>query len=390
MLDYRSTIAAAAWVGALLVGCTAPDLPTDLRTSGPPNVTTVTVMSDLETEIDPSPVGIGRYVEEATYCRLNDKKRPGKVGLSDIRTIQVCPEDLTKPAPNAGEAEAVPPAWFVRVVFDELLDPTIEELGEDPSGGPFGTIENTHPVALQCNGTDIPYGGYYVPNGNRQSWPLGPALYIQPNKPMSVPTGATCTVTLADKIHNKDGESVPADQRDYQFKIAPMALRFSDPDPGDVVDPGASVVAVDTPLEFFFTAPLKDTGTRSGPDADPLHPIVLSTLDTTKVKISSGPNLASTTEDGKANPEVCAGNGTAVDPTQVRAYLRGMTATTTQLVLRIDLGGSGVAPEAGWAPKTTYLVEFADGATVEPSQGGDPAVLPGPSDYSLCFHTPAS
>jgi hypothetical protein len=195
-------------------------------------------------------------------------------------------------------------------------------------------------------------------------------------------------VTLADKIHNKDGESVPTDQRDYQFKIAPMALRFSDPDPGDAVEPGASTVAVNTPLEFFFTAALKPGAKR--PDTTGLHPIILSTLDTTKVKISSGPNIASTTADGKANPEVCAGNGTAVDPASVRAYLRGTTETTTQLVLRLDLGGSGAAPEAGWAPKTTYLVEFADGATVESSQGGDPAVLPGPSDYRLCFHTPAS
>src|SRR5215470_1022329 len=59
MLDYRSTVAAAAFAGAVLAACADPDLPTDLRTSGPPNITTVTVLTDLETSIDPAPQGIG-------------------------------------------------------------------------------------------------------------------------------------------------------------------------------------------------------------------------------------------------------------------------------------------------------------------------------------------
>src|ERR1041384_7612125 len=123
MLVYRSTVAAAIFVGALLVGCSAPDQPTDLRKDGPPNVTTVTVMSDLRTGVDPDfPRGsfdLSRLIESATYCRVGDEKRPSLVGLPTLRTAQVCPNDLTKPSDTDGVAEGAPPNWFVRVVFDE-------------------------------------------------------------------------------------------------------------------------------------------------------------------------------------------------------------------------------------------------------------------------------
>ncbi|HEX7843901.1 MAG TPA: hypothetical protein VF469_40780, partial [Kofleriaceae bacterium] len=256
MLDYRSTVAAAGFMGALLVGCTDPDNPTDLRTDGPPNVTTVTVMSDLETSLDPSPSGIGRIVETATFCAAKDDKRPGLVGLPDIRVIQVCPDDLTKPADNAGTAEAAPPTWFVRIVFDKLLDASIEDLVTQSNGVTMGTLKNTQPVKLTCNGADVAYDGYYVPNGNRSSWPLGPALFIQPVSSTSVQTGASCTVSIQDKVHNKAGQSVPTNQRDYNFKLAAMAFRFTDPDASMLMD-GSFLMDVNQSLEFFWTAALK-------------------------------------------------------------------------------------------------------------------------------------
>ena len=46
-------------------------------------------------------------------------------------------------------------------------------------------------------------------------------------------------------------------------------------------------------------------------------------------------------------------------------------------------------PDVLWQPNTTYLVTFADGASVAPVQGGTPGDLPGAADYSLCFHTAA-
>ncbi len=129
-LDARLSIhdsIAALSAGALLVGCAVPDLPTDLRKDGPPNVTTVTVMSDLRTGVDPGfpqgPLDLSRLIETATHCRINDEKRPGLVGLPTQKTTQVCPDDLGMPSPAEGSAEAAPPNWFVRVVFDKLLDP---------------------------------------------------------------------------------------------------------------------------------------------------------------------------------------------------------------------------------------------------------------------------
>lgn len=396
MLDCRSTVATAACAGAVLAACADPDLPTDLRTSGPPNVTVVTVMSDQETDIDPSPVGIGRIVETATYCRLNDEKRPSIVGLPDIRIITVCPEDLTKPAVENGTAAAVPSQWFIRIVFDKLLDPRVEDLepvldGNGNQVGNKGTFRGpnmTLPVTLKCNGADIAYNGYYVPNGNRQSWPLGPALYVAPLNFLSAPVGSTCTVSIKDTVHSKRGESVPANQRDYTFKILPMQLRFAVPDPADAEEPGDILQSPKVPLEFFFTAALKHKG-MLGSDADAL---VLTTLDKTKVQIISGPNDGVTEDDpdGVANAEVCAGTGgTAVPEANIRAYLRGTAGDTTALVMRLDAGGPTAKATQVWQPATTYRVEFLEGASVAPDQGGADAPLPVGADHALCFHTSA-
>lgn len=398
MLDYRTTVAATLFTGAVLVGCSEPDLRTNLRTSGPPNVTTVTVMSDEETELDPSPQGIGRIVETATYCRIGDNKRPGIVGLPDIRTITVCPLDLSKPADEAGKAEAVPPAWWVRVVFDKLLDPKVEDLVPvlDSNGIQTGTVGSfrgpnmTQPVTLQCNGVDVPYDGYYVPNGNAQSWALGPALYVQPMDATSVPVGADCKISVKDVVHNKNGESVPPDQRDYTFKIAPMHLRFSVPSPGDG-DPGTITQDPTEPLAFFFNAEPK-TGGMLGTGGAAL---TLTTFDTTKVTIVSTPNLKidpANNPDGDPDTSLCDGStmGTPVPVTAIRAYLSGTAGATSALVMDLDAGGPTATPtdKLVWQPSTTYLVTFAADATISPQQGGADAPLP--SDFSLCFHTTAA
>ena len=395
MLDYRSTVAASVFAGAVLVGCSDPNLPTDLRPDGPPNVTTVTVMSDQETAIDPNPQGIGRIVETATYCRIGDDKRPYIVGLPDIRTIVVCPEDLSKPAVDNGTAEAVPPQWFVRIVFDKLLDAKVEDLVPvfDANGiqtstiGTFRGPNMTQPVTLQCNGVDVPYDGYYVPNGNKQSWALGPALFVAPMLATSVPVGASCKVSIKDLVHNKAGQSVPTDQRDYTFKLLPMKLRFSSPAPSDA-DPGAIVQDPTAPVSFFFTAALKK-GVTVGTGGDA---ITLTTLDTTKVTIKSAPNLniSADNPDGDPDPSVCSGGGTAVATADIRAAIDGTAGTTTALVMDLDVGASGPAGDAGlaWAGSTTYRVTFADGASVSPAQGGADGTFP--SDYSLCFHTTAA
>lgn len=395
MLDYRLTIVAAGAVTSTLLGCGDPDLPTDLRTSGPPNVTAVLVMSDPETGIDPDSEKAGaldRYLEDATFCRLDDDKRPGLVGLQDGRTTEVCPDDLTRKAIDDGVAPAAPPVWFVRIVFDKLLDPSIEDLepvrdqNGTPTGQVFGTLKNTQPVTLTCNGVDIAYDGYYVPNGNKESWPVGPALFIAPLAPTDAPTGASCTVSIKDTVHNKAGQPVPSEQRSYSFTVAPMIFRFSDPAPADKND-GSVTLNPTTPIDLFFTAELKAGATITTGEGTEERTITLSELDPAKVNLISGPNRG----DGSANPAVCQGTGDPVPSALIRTYLRGPDPTTTALVVRIDAGGDLAGPTAQmdqvWEPRTTYLLTFADGAVVTPKQGGEPVALPGPDGFSLCFHT---
>jgi hypothetical protein len=366
-LVYRSTVARAFVAGGLLFGCSTPDLPTDLRKDGPPSVTTVTVMSDLRTESDPNPPGLPRLLEAATFCRLNDVKRPGQVDLPDLTTTQECPDDLSQPSDTEGVAQGAPPTWFVRVVFDMLLDPKVEDLldvlGPDnkPTGVKVGSLLATQPVTLRCDGIDIKYDGYYVPNGNRVSWPLGPALFIQPLSPVDVATGASCEVGVKDMVHNKRGQSVAGD-RTFKFKIAPMRLRFSQPAQVDG-KPGSVTLDPSTPLQYFWTAAI---------GAMPAG---------TEITISSGPNAA----DGSADPAVCSGaSGAPVDAADI-GVTHGDGEASTALIMSLILSPGGVD---GWAPGTTYRVRFAPTAKVTAAQGGAPGTLP--ANYDLCFHTTAA
>src|SRR2546430_141561 len=106
--------------------CSDPSEQTDLRPDGPPEVLAVLVLDD--------PSGV---VETATFCKtqgpgdgaqgVGDPKRPTLVDLPEFAgTTQVCPDDLKMPASEVMDAS--PTAWYVRVVFDELLDPSVEDL----------------------------------------------------------------------------------------------------------------------------------------------------------------------------------------------------------------------------------------------------------------------
>jgi len=340
-------------------------------------------MSDLRTPVDPSPPRLGgRYYESAIYCRTGDEKRPGLVGLPDVTTLQVCPDLPEEPEAKTQEAggeapEAAPPSWFVRVVFDKLLDPSVEDLIPQldaaglPTGVILGTLANTQPVTLKCDTAttrgvyvDVPYSGYYVPNGNSISWPLGPALFVQPLSAVSVQTGAICQIGIKDMVHNKDGDSVPTDQRSRSFKIAPMALRFSSPDPGDD-DPGVIELDSSSPVQFFWTAAF-----TTMPVAD-------------EINIFEAPNTAA----GGPDMTVCGSGGTKVLATDIVTAPDGTGAATTALIM--DLSLKNADPMLAWKPSTTYRVEFGANAKITPKQGGADAIFPGPADYTLCFHTPA-
>lgn len=382
MLVYRSMVAAAMCTGALLVGCVVPDQPTDLRKDGPPNVTAVTVMSDLKTSIDPRPPRISRLIESATFCRPGDEKRPGLVGLPDISTYQVCPEDFEAPSPTLGAVEGAPPSWFVRVVFDKLLDPNVEDLvpmdPTMPAGTLVGTLADTQPVTLTCNGIDVPYGGYYVPNGNRISWPLGPALFVQPLSAVSVPTGALCKIDIKDMVHNKRGESVPNDQRSYTFKIGPMNLRFSVIGQVKVDGPAAAAdgtIELDphVPVKFFWTA-------------------AFNTPDPAQIQIFEGPNLSGTTGDGDPDPAVCGTGGTMVPMADtIQVANDPAVGATKALVMDVKLNTHPTDPMVDkrvWKPTTTYRIEFGPNAKLTPKQGGAVGMIP--AGYKLCFHTTAA
>ncbi|MGE0869381.1 MAG: hypothetical protein AB7P03_12500 [Kofleriaceae bacterium] len=261
LLSSRSLGTATAAAGALvLAACSQPDQLTDLRPAGPPEVLTVMVMND--------PADL--MVEKATYCKLDDDKRPVEVGLIDLTLVTVCDPD---PAVGAEMVtDAVPYAWYVRVVFDELLDPAIEMLtpvppstgdcyASDPTVRPVcvGSIKAQQPVTLMCGGVPVAYDGYYSPGGNYVTWPVGPGLVIVPDDPTAIPTGTECQLTLSQNIKDKDGIVVPMDQRGpFTFKIAPFSLESTAP---ASILPGNTLpkIAPEAPVTLTFNTVVDPT-----------------------------------------------------------------------------------------------------------------------------------
>jgi len=237
----QSAVAIATTIAALASGaCNDSTAGTDLRPEGPPDVLAVLVLND-------STAGL---VEAATYCKHGDKKRPNLVGLPDFTTTTLCPDDLN--ADPAMVSDASPDTFYVRIVFDELLKPEIEDLipilddNGLPSGSFTGTLANTQPVTLQCKGVDgafhnVEYDGYYSPSGNAVTWPVGPSLVIKPIKNVIVPTNSDCQVAIKDgAIFDKQGNGVTAEDlaRKYPFKISGIKPLVIDPsDSGDPAKP---------------------------------------------------------------------------------------------------------------------------------------------------------
>src|SRR5258706_11096301 len=213
MFVHRTHGVVLTTVGVLAAGaCTDPAQRTDLRSDGPPEVLAVLVNNDAA----------GALLEAATFCKPNDDKRPALVGTPDGALHTICPTDLSMGADEL--TDAAPQGWYVRVMFDELLDPSVEQITEliDDNGQPTGTftgsIKGTAPVTLQCESSlpaggmvNIPYDGYYSPAGNNVTWPLGPSLVIKPDHPELVATQSNCQVTLKGNITDKDHIVVPMD-----------------------------------------------------------------------------------------------------------------------------------------------------------------------------------
>lgn len=254
--------------------CTRPDLNTDLRPDGPPEVLSVSVNAP---DTRDGFAGGGTSLEQVTFCKTGDAQRPDQVILSDESALDLCPTDLSKSVDEL--TNALPEAWFARIQFDELLDPSIEDLipDVDDTGAPIGTytgtLKNTQPVTLKCESAtgsgmvDVPYDGYYSPSGNKVSYPVGPSLVIIPNDPTVVATGSECTVTIKSNVTDKDGNQVPADQiGPYKFRIGAIEVLVIDPSDGGKQDPIAAGV------DLTFNTAVTKASVASAIDFSPALP----------------------------------------------------------------------------------------------------------------------
>ncbi len=317
----------------------------------------------------------GLTLEQATFCKTGDPKRPAVVGTPDGLAHQICDDDLSRPAgvdsdvfdamtglhstkfTAGGVSDAIPTGWYVRVMFDELINPDVEELVEviDDKGVPTDTftghINNTKPVVLKCGGVDVPYDGYYSPSGNAVTWPVGPSLYIAPIDPTSVATSASCTVEIKpDVIVDKDNNPVPTDELGtggtYTFSLA--GLQFTGSSPGasadltmpDVTDPAAPVV-------ISFNGAIDPTS-----------------LSANEVKLET----VATCDQ--------AGAGTAVTPV--------IAANADGDPLSLDIADAAAPAMKAFVAGKTYRLTFVDGNSVSDIAGGT-GTIPTAADLTICF-----
>jgi len=229
-------------------------------------------------------------------------------------------------------------------VFDELLDPSVEDLVDNGVGTSFGTIQQTLPVTLTCNKIPVAYDGYYSPSGNSETYPLGPSLVVFATDPTVVPTGATCALAIKpDAIHDKQGEAVPADELGpFTFAIDTMQLVSTQPataDPPVVIEPTA-------PIVLTFNAPV-----------DP------ASLDQGEIVLQEGTDCATPTTKRAAKALSDPDSPTSLD----------IIDTGAVLPLKLE-------------PSQTYILTFVPNATVQDIAGG---TGPLPDGFSLCFQTDA-
>jgi hypothetical protein len=187
------------------------------------------------------------------YCRYvngkRDDKTPGFVIDAILGSQTVCPDDQ-----GDFEGTDVDPRGFgIRIMFDELLDgDAVETLDCDEEGVCTGSMATTQPVTFTCGTTTVDYDGYYIPNGNNTTFPLGPALAIYPAS-IDVATGTQCTISMTDAVHDRSGNNVEAAQADVDFTIAALALLGTVPeDAEDVGD--REVLDPDGEVDFAFNA----------------------------------------------------------------------------------------------------------------------------------------
>jgi hypothetical protein len=242
MLRYRTQGILAVGLGLFAGGCFGdPEIRTSLRPEGPPQIL----------------VGMGQSLvtaeEYAFFCRyvggVKDEKAPGFVIDAILGSQTVCPDE----AGDFAATDVDPRGYAVRIMFDELLDgDSVETLDCDEEGVCVGSLATTQPVTFNCGATAVDYDGYYVPNGNNTTFPLGPSLVVYPTS-FDVATGTACTISMGDAIRDKSGEGVEAAEADVDFNIAALTLLATDPEDEEAVDDRA-VLDPDGFVDFVFNA----------------------------------------------------------------------------------------------------------------------------------------
>lgn len=345
----------AATVCVLGLGaCSAPTENTDLRPGGPPEVLTVLASDDT--------AGDG-ILEAATFCKTGDSKRPGLIPANPDGPAQVCPDDLTA---NVDEVtDTVPSGWYVRIQFDELLNPSVEDLvpitdkAGNPTGQFSGSLASSQPVTVTCNGVPIPYDGYYNPSGNSVTWPVGPSLFIEPIDTSTIPAGSECEVALKpDVVADKDGEHVPGDQLGpYKFKLADLALASTTPDA--LEDP---TMPPETPDKIDPTSPLVVTFNAT---IDP------TTLPASAISIRQATSCSDT---GPATQTAIA----KLDPDDKTSILISDAAGPANPTM------DDPDNHDAWLHAVTYIVTFAAGTMVKDLAGATASL---PDNLTICFQT---
>ena len=226
--------------------CGDPDLESELAEEGPPEIVQVNVRSESAVLGGGDPTGL-QAGESATFCRSGEQYRVNQVYCPEAR------DENNAPRPGVREVspvtDAAPGDWYVRIIFDELLDRDVEDLVTDADGNTTGHINRTQPVVLRCGGVDLEYDGYYDPTGNQLSYPPGPALIVDPDE--FVATGTQdCEISIA-QVTDKDGEPVPDGQiGPYGFGVAPLRVYATNP------ASESTGVALDTVVQVSFGAPI--------------------------------------------------------------------------------------------------------------------------------------
>jgi len=233
---------------ALTFACSDPELASDLVTAGPPEVVEVNVLSEgvlIFGDNDPLFLKLG---EEATFCREGTDYKVNAVYCPEARDATGKP----MPGQRATEpvADALPFGWHVRLVFDELLDTSVEDLVELDDGTIIGTLADTQPVTLTCGGNEVAYDGFYDPSGNHLSYPPGPGLVIQVVG--DVATSSECEISIkSGSVTDKSGENVPSGHLGpYGFAVAALAIYGFAPSEDE------EGVALDSTVDVEFNAPI--------------------------------------------------------------------------------------------------------------------------------------